>query len=83
MNPENKKITIETLNHSNSDYNTGLSAFLDAARWISALSVLITHINNRLFVALAEIPKNDRNALTYIWGFISGFAHWGVVVFLY
>lgn len=77
----NNKIDTDTIIHLNSEYNPRLSAFLDAARWISALLVLITHLNNRMFVLLANIPTEDRNILSYIWGFICGFAHWGIVVF--
>jgi len=81
MNSPDLKTDTNTPIHANSEYNAGLSAFLDAARWISAFSVLITHLNNRMFVLLDKIPTDDRTALSYLWGFICGFAHWGVVVF--
>ncbi|WP_020484333.1 acyltransferase family protein [Methylomonas sp. MK1] len=67
--------------HGYSEFNSGLSAFLDAARWISAFFVLITHLNNRMFVTLHLIPSSERTITSYLWGFVTGFAHWGVVVF--
>lgn len=81
MNSPDFKTDTNMAIHTNSEYNAGLSAFLDAARWISAFAVLITHLNNRMFVLLDKIPTDDRTALSYLWGFICGFAHWGVVVF--
>ncbi|WP_140913420.1 hypothetical protein [Methylomonas koyamae] len=64
-----------------SEYNPSLSAFLDFARWVSAFLVLLTHLNNRMFLTLDKIPADDRTLVTYLWGFVTGFAHWGVVIF--
>ncbi|WFP49541.1 acyltransferase family protein [Methylomonas sp. EFPC3] len=64
-----------------SEYNPSLSAFLDFARWVSAFLVLLTHLNNRMFLTLDKIPADDRTLVTYLWGFVAGFAHWGVVIF--
>ncbi|CAD6881815.1 hypothetical protein [Methylomonas albis] len=76
-------INVETdpLIRGNSEYNHGLSSFLDAARWVSAFFVILTHLNNRMFVVLDKIPSPDRTIESYLWGFVCGFAHWGVVVF--
>src|SRR5690349_4486256 len=59
---------------------TGLSQFLDFARWISATIVLLVHVNNRVTVRLggtidgATLPQ-------VVWGFVCGFGHHAVVVF--
>jgi len=46
-------------------YNSNFSAFLNAARWISAFTVLITHLNNVMFLPLAQIPTDDKSIFVY------------------
>jgi peptidoglycan/LPS O-acetylase OafA/YrhL len=58
----------------------GLSEYLNTARWVSALLVLFTHVNNR-----AGLPmfgnSGGADILQLGWTFICGFAHNAVVVF--
>jgi peptidoglycan/LPS O-acetylase OafA/YrhL len=61
--------------------NKGLSSFLDFARWASALLVLLTHLNNRMFVRFSAVPVVDRSLGLYLWTFVCGFAHYAVVIF--
>lgn len=58
-----------------------LSNFLDVTRWVAALSVVLTHVNNRAFVKFAQIPADERNPLLYLWTFLCGFSHHAVVTF--
>lgn len=59
---------------------TGLSQFLDCARWISAFAVLLAHVNNRVTVRLGgTLEGADLWQIT--WGFFCGFGHHAVVVF--
>jgi peptidoglycan/LPS O-acetylase OafA/YrhL len=61
--------------------NETLSKFLDAARWVAALCVLIAHLNDRTFTVLANIPPDARSYGLYLWVFLYGFAHQAVVIF--
>lgn len=79
--PVPNSINTKIIHVNNPAIHEELSGFLDAARWISAFAVLIAHLNNVMFVVLAQIPTIERTVLSYLWGFICGFAHWGVVVF--
>lgn len=57
------------------------SQFLDLARWVSAMLVVITHLNNRMLTGLSDIPSDKRGILTYGWGFLTGFGSQAVIVF--
>lgn len=61
--------------------NPALSNFLDGSRWIAALAVLLTHINNRAFLKIGALEAGERPALLYLWSFVCGFAHHAVVTF--
>ncbi len=61
--------------------NATLSKFIDTARWIAAFCVLITHLNDRTFTVLANIPAEHRGWGLNLWVFAYGFAHQAVVVF--
>lgn len=64
---------------SGHDINPQLSDFMDLARWVSALLVVVTHVNNRMLIPLSQL-KNP-SLVEYAWGFASGFGHHAVVVF--
>lgn len=57
------------------------SDWLDLFRWVAALAVVITHVNNRLFVPVMSLPVDERSLLAYGWAFAAGFAHQAVMVF--
>ena len=57
------------------------SLFIDAARWMAAFAVLITHVNANALVILADIPAGQRGLIAYIAWIFYGFAHQAVVVF--
>jgi peptidoglycan/LPS O-acetylase OafA/YrhL len=57
-----------------------LSQYLDAARWISAALVVITHVNNRMFEPSAGSVAG-RTLAQKAWIFLCGFGHQGLVVF--
>ncbi len=61
--------------------NATLSKFIDTSRWIAAACVLITHLNDRTFMVLANIPAEHRGPGLALWVFLYGFAHQAVVVF--
>lgn len=59
----------------------GMSAWLNLFRWLAALAVVVTHLNNRLLLPFATVPTADRSLLLYGWTFLAGFAHQAVMVF--
>lgn len=61
--------------------NNRLSNALDAIRWVAAGLVVLTHLNNRMFIRIVEIPSGDRSVFLYAWAFVCGFAHHAVVTF--
>jgi len=61
--------------------NSALSRFLDAARWISALMVVLDHLNNVMIVHLRQLAPGQRSTGMYLFGFLSGFGHPAVIVF--
>jgi peptidoglycan/LPS O-acetylase OafA/YrhL len=61
--------------------NKATSQFLDLSRWVSAALVVITHLNNRMFTNLSEIPHDQRSFIHFAWGFLSGFGSQAVTVF--
>ena len=58
-----------------------VSRFIDMARWVAALAVLITHVNANALVTLADIPPSSRGLTAYLVWFFYGFAHQAVVIF--
>lgn len=60
---------------------TNFSLWLDFFRWISALSVIITHIDINLLVRIDQIPKDQPKIIAYIYAFFCGFDHYGVMLF--
>ena len=61
--------------------NETVSKFIDTVRWIAAALVLVTHLNDRPCMVIADIPREHHNLLLYGWVFLYGFAHQAVVVF--
>lgn len=57
----------------------GLSDLLNFLRWFSALVVLLSHLRRILFIDYAGVV--DKNALTSLFYFCTGFGHQAVVVF--
>jgi peptidoglycan/LPS O-acetylase OafA/YrhL len=62
--------------------NKAASQFVDAARWMAALVVVLHHATN-IFINLADIMKASHGPLVYVWWFFTafGFAHAGLVMF--
>jgi peptidoglycan/LPS O-acetylase OafA/YrhL len=61
--------------------NRTLSGFLHLSRWLSAFAVLVTHLNNRMFLHFSETNAENRGLILYGWTFICGFGHQAVVIF--
>ena len=66
--------------HERFHIEDGLSQFLDCARWMSAVLVLLAHVNNRVTVRLGGTIEGADLA-QIAWGFACGFGHHAVVVF--
>lgn len=64
---------------SSHDINPQLSDFMDLARWISALLVVVAHVNNRMLIPMSQLKAPS--LIEYAWVFVSGFGHHAVVVF--
>jgi peptidoglycan/LPS O-acetylase OafA/YrhL len=47
------------------------SAVLNVMRWMAALAVVLTHINDRLFLPLSETPEEHRTLAFMAWKFVS------------
>lgn len=56
-----------------------LSQFIDAARWIAALAVLIGH--SAVLISIPDIMVAPHGPGIYAWWFLSAFSHQAVVVF--
>ena len=63
------------------DYKESFSLWLDCFRWIAALLVVFTHVNNRLLVKVLSLPHDQRTAAHYAFAILSGFGHQAVVAF--
>ncbi|MEO8843499.1 MAG: acyltransferase family protein [Kofleriaceae bacterium] len=57
------------------------SGWLHTLRWMAALSVVMTHLNNRLFAPLHAIHISVRGLPLLGWTFVTGFAHQAVILF--
>lgn len=57
------------------------SAWLDAIRWVAASIVMVNHVGEQMLVALSELPPGARTLPHYGFSFVSGFAHYAVIVF--
>jgi peptidoglycan/LPS O-acetylase OafA/YrhL len=56
-----------------------VSQFIDAARWIAALAVLIGHAG--VFINISDIMVAPHDPGVYVWWFLAKFWHQAVVVF--
>jgi peptidoglycan/LPS O-acetylase OafA/YrhL len=56
-----------------------LSGFLDLARWIAALAVLLGHAN--VLISLTDIMVAPHGPAVYAWWFVTAFARQAVLVF--
>ncbi|WP_445678899.1 acyltransferase family protein [Radicibacter daui] len=61
--------------------DTALSKWLDLARWLSALAVLVRHIGDKYAGTIWALPAEDRSLPFYGFQFLSGFSHQAVMVF--
>lgn len=55
--------------------------WIDAFRWMAAVAVLFTHVNNRLLVKILSLPHEQRHLPHYAFALIAGFGHQAVTVF--
>ena len=67
--------------HPKSGLPENFSLWLDAFRWLAALSVVITHSADRYLVYASSIPIREITLPHAIYAFFTGFAHQGVMVF--
>lgn len=56
-----------------------LSGFIDLARWIAALAVLLGHAN--VLISLSDIMVAPHGPAVYAWWFVTAFARQAVIVF--
>ncbi len=57
------------------------SAVLDIMRWVAALVVVLTHINDQVFLSMAETPEESRTLAFMAWKLISASGNEAVIVF--
>lgn len=55
--------------------------WIDTCRWLAALAVLFTHVNNRFLIKILSLPHEQRTLPHYAYALLSGFGHQAVVVF--
>jgi|GEM_PF-2093953 len=57
------------------------SAVLDVMRWVAALVVVLTHVNDQVFLSMAETPEESRTLTFMAWKLISASGNEAVIVF--
>mgnify|MGYP000113779209 CR=1 FL=1 len=57
------------------------SAVLDVMRWVAALVVVLTHVNDQVFLSMAETPEESRTLALMAWKLISASGNEAVIVF--
>jgi len=57
------------------------SAVLDVFRWVAALAVVLTHLNDQLFLSLQQTPAENHTFAFMAWKFISASGNEAVIVF--
>lgn len=57
------------------------SAWLDVIRWVAASIVMVNHVGEQMLVGLSELSPGLRTLPHYGFSFVSGFAHYAVIVF--
>ena len=61
--------------------DTRTSTVLDVIRWVAALAVVLTHLNDQLFLSLQETPAESHTLAFMAWKFISASGNEAVIVF--
>ena len=67
-------------NH-NAQSPAAFSAWLDLFRWLAASVVVIMHAGGILMLPLTYISPAERPPAQYIYSFVAGMAHYGVMMF--
>lgn len=57
------------------------SAVLDVIRWIAALAVVLTHLNDQMFLSLQQTPATSHTLAFMMWKFVSASGNEAVIVF--
>jgi len=57
------------------------SAVLDVFRWLAALAVVLTHLNDQMFLSLQQTPAENQTLAFMAWKFISASGNEAVIVF--
>ena len=57
------------------------SAVLDVVRWLAALAVVLTHLNDQMFLSLQQTPAENQTLAFMAWKFISASGNEAVIVF--
>ncbi|MDH3971826.1 MAG: acyltransferase family protein [Gammaproteobacteria bacterium] len=57
------------------------SAVLDVIRWLAALAVVLTHLNDQMFLSLQQTPAENHTLAFMAWKFISASGNEAVIVF--
>jgi peptidoglycan/LPS O-acetylase OafA/YrhL len=57
------------------------SAVLDVFRWLAALAVVLTHLNDQMFLSLQQTPAENHTLAFMAWKFISASGNEAVIVF--
>lgn len=58
-----------------------LVSFVDMARWLAALTVMVGHLRNPMFIGWGELPAADRTWWVKLWFFATGYHAEAVLVF--
>ena len=57
------------------------SAVLDVVRWLAALAVVLTHLNDQMFLSMQQTPAENHTLAFMAWKFISASGNEAVIVF--
>ena len=57
------------------------SAVLDVIRWTAALAVVLTHLNDQMFLSLQQTPATSHTLAFMMWKFVSASGNEAVIVF--
>ena len=61
--------------------DTRTSTVLDVIRWVAALAVVLTHLNDQMFLSLQETPAASQTLAFMAWKFVSASGNEAVIVF--
>jgi len=80
LNPKNEKAsTLTNLAPLARPMSKSVSQFIDAARWIAALAVLLQHTGPMINISDYNVGHHEPGV--YVWWFLAEFGHQAVVVF--